>query len=269
MIKKLAIEVGIEPQYEQALIASAKKFGIEVLEVASVPFTHEFRGVNREQSEDPSYWFHGCIGGAKSATKITSWQVHAPWDELKCKYYYERLEGRLLNDEYIETTISGMRDNFVSLYSSDLVEDETLFFRPNACDKIFSGGCISKNEFDIKYDLVRFYDPPLATEVIVSRPKKITAEARFFICDSRVVTGSYYKTGSQSVWLEADESLIAQAEEILDFCLSNGYNPDRTWILDLAQHDGEWFILEVGSTSCSGLYKCNTDKIIKSLLELV
>jgi hypothetical protein len=279
----LAIEVGIEPEYENALIASAKKAGWSVEVVRHVPFTNEFVDKDhlplpRKLLENPNVWLHGSIQAVKAAQHMVDdgtlfgsrpikWQVHAPWADLRCAQYYPQLKGRLLQKDWRLTTIEGLRDWKDQLFE-ELGEDDSLFVRPSENDKLFSGGCITREDFQESYDLITFYDPPLQSHVIVARPRKINAEARFLIVDGKLVTGSFYKTGGQSLRLEASDNLMEIAQDFLDFCLSRYFNPSPSWVLDLAQTAEGWHIIEVGATSCCGLYKCDTDKFIQALAEL-
>ena len=270
----LVIETGIEPEYEQALIASAKKAGLYVIEVKNIPFTNDFVTsdyipLSNEILNDKSVWFHGSIQAAKAAAKSSKWQVHAPWEELRCLNYIPLLQKRALNWDFIPYNLYSLAEDYPKLYRRlPFVEDETLFIRPDTCDKIFTGGCFSLDDFAERFKLITFYEPPKNTKVILSRPQVITSEARFVIIDGEVITGSYYKAGRESLQSEATDDLIGIAKEILSFCLSKGYNPSPSWILDLAESSDGWKILEVGAASCCGLYKCNTDKIIKALCKL-
>lgn len=267
----LAIETGIEPEYEQALIASAKKIGWKVAVVRHVPFSHVFEDLPEGLADDPDVWFHGDITACKSAQKITKWQVHAPWEALRCSNYYDKLNGRLLNQDWLLTTIRGMREDKEALYTGELVEDGTLFFRPDTNDKIFTGTLIHEDDFDKAYDLVNFYEPDPESEVIVARPRVIRAEARFLVVGGKLITGSYYRTGGQTVRLEATGSLMEIAQDMLDFCLKRGFNPAPSWVLDLAECPDvglgrrRWVIIEVGASSCCGLYSCDTDLFMKAL----
>ena len=68
-VNTLAIEVGIETEYEDALIASAKKAGWEVRVVRHVPFSHEFEGAGEdllqnkenEQCQNGSYMLSSAL----------------------------------------------------------------------------------------------------------------------------------------------------------------------------------------------------------------
>jgi hypothetical protein len=261
----LAIETGIEPDYENALIAAAEKAGWDTRVVRHVPFSHVFEDLDEDFVSRSDVWFHGAIEASKTAQKETSWQVHAPWEELKCSSYYPKLQERILQKDHAFTTIEQMELEF---YTQDFVEDETLFFRPDTCDKIFNGGCISIPDFDSQYRLVTFYEPDPDSVVVCARPQKISAEARFLIVNGELITGSYYKTGGNSIRLKATDSLMDIAQDFLNFCLSNDFDPAPSWVLDLAETSESWSIIEVGATSCCGLYKCDMDLFIEALSKL-
>lgn len=56
-----------------------------------------------------------------------------------------------------------------------------------------------------------------------------------------------------------------KAKEILGYCLAKGFNPAPSWVLDLAKVEDGWKLIEVGPSSCCGLYKCDTDLFIEAL----
>jgi hypothetical protein len=269
----LAIETGIEPEYENALQEAARAAGWAVHRVQHIPFTDTFVTGDPNMGhplpdgliDNPNVWFHGSIQAAKVAQKATKWQVHAPWAQLRCSAYYPILGERILQRDHLFTTVAEIATDKDKLYASSLVEDETLFFRPDGNDKLFTGGCISLPDFDKGYSLMTFYEPPPTSVVVVARPQRIRSEARFLVVGGKLITGSYYKTGGQTVRLEAAHSLMRIAEDHLAFCLERGFNPAPSWVLDLAETKNGWHIIEVGATSCCGLYKCDMGKFIAAL----
>ena len=267
-MRTLAIETGIEPEYEQALIQSAKKYGWDVHVVRHVPFEHVFEDASPELLNNPEVWFHGDILSCKSAQLLTRWQVHAPWEELRCSSYYEKLKGRLVQEDHFPCTLEDLGKVPEAIYASGLSVDDTLFFRPDGCDKVFTGTCISWEDFPQRFKELCSYDPDPLTEIIVARPQNLISEARFLIEDGKLVTGSWYRVGTQKMKLRAPVFLMEVAQELLEFCLERNFNPAPSWILDIAEtHDEGWRILEVGASSCCGLYASDTDAFIKALGE--
>lgn len=277
-MKTLYIETGIEEEYENSLINSAKRIGWNVVIIQYIPFLEKFiyhskTGLQEELSasdlNNVEGWYHGSLTGEKTAKKITRWNVHAPMEETRCSYYYNVLKDVILQKEHVFETIESINLKKNELYSSNLVVDECLFFRPNENDKSFTGGCIAKNDWDQKYKLITFYDPPPDTVVVVAKPQKILSEARFLVVNAKLVTGSFYRTGGQSVRLKAETHLMNEAQRILDYCLLQNFNPSPSWVLDIANAGDGWKLIEVGPTSCCGLYKCDTDKFIKELDKVI
>jgi len=275
----LAIETGIEPEYEQRLMESAWTAGWDVVEVRHIPFTTLFilapngehgNPISDEFRDNTDVWLNGSIQAAKGAQAGTKWKVHAPWNELRCSRYYLKLADRLLQKDHTFATLAELPRAKDQLYAtSGLAEDGTLFIRPDGNDKVFTGGCISLDDWDHGFKLMTFYEPPPETRVVVARPRRISAEARFLVVGGKLVTGSYYKTGGQSVRLEASDDLMAIADDFLAFCLERGFNPSPSWVLDLAETAEGWHIIEVGATSCCGLYQCDTDKFVTALTEVL
>jgi hypothetical protein len=277
-MKTLFIETGIEEEYENALIASAEKLDWGVVRIMHIPFGEKFvyhskSAFQKELSEadlnNERGWYHGSITGEVAAKKLTKWQVHAPMEETRCSYYYKALPDVILQNEHRFETIESINTKKDELFASDLVEDGCLFFRPDENDKSFTGGCIHQDDWEEKYKLLTFYDPPLDSVVVVARPQHISAEARFLVVDGKLTTGSYYKTGGQRVRLEASDSLMKEAQRVLDYCLEQNFNPSPSWVLDLAKVEDGWTLIEVGPSSCCGLYKCDTDEFLSALDKVI
>ena len=276
---KLILETTPGFNSDTPLSEAARALGWEVVTLQHVPFT-DFRDsfafvdsfekmnpIPKAVLQDPKAWFHGSITAAKVAQKTTSWKVHAPWSRLRCAVYYAFLQERLFQQNWMLTTIEGVLADKEALFSSEMALEETLFFRPDSCDKIFTGMCISKSDFEAGYQRMIYSDPPPRTQVVVAVPQKILEEARFLIVDKKVVTGSVYRNGGKLEHVPASPEMLDMAQGHLDFCVEKGYNPALSWVLDLAFDGLEWRILEVGATSCCGFYACDARKFLSALEE--
>ena len=260
----LAIEQGLDPEAENTLIQNAEELGWQILRVQHVPFTTRFqkadkdgyttnRPVPDEDLHRPKTWYHGSIQGAKAAQTHTRWTVHAPWENLKCTTYYAKLR-HLLQQGIQHTTLHDLK----------ALITEPKFVRPNDCDKVFSGTVIRPDNYDEVYRLITSYDPPLNTQIVVAKYQKIIAEARFLIVNGVATTGSYANTKTTPKTIQTGDYLMGIAYKHLT--LNPDYDPEKSWVLDLAQTiDGEWKILEVGASSCAGLYACDTTKFLQAL----
>ena len=99
--------------------------------------------------------------------------------------------------------------------------------------------------------------------VVVASPKKIKAEFRYVICDKKVITGSEYRwdnvldvrTDTHPV-CDALAKKIAEAE----------WQADRVYVCDVALlESGEAKVVELNAFSSSGLYACDTRKIVEAV----
>lgn len=263
----LAIETGIEPDSENRLIASAKQAGWDILYVKHIPFSKEltdetYNPFKKTTLDRKDVWFHGSISTAKVAERTTNWKVDTGWSKHRINYVLQTLESMVFQTDW---HIKELKD-FLTDAEYSFGKEKHLFVRPVSSDKSFSGQVVSLDTLEADLKNLTFYDPPEDIDILIAPAKKILAEARFFISDMKVVTGSYYKNDGKSVRKPANEHITGCAWFMLGFCLGRQYNPSDNWILDLAQdEDDKWWILETGAASCAGLYACDTNAIIQSV----
>ena len=266
MIDTLAIDLGIEPEYERRLMDSAKKLGWKVIVPRRIPFTEELLDVTPAQLANPNTWYHGDIATAKAVAKHTPWQVHAPWNDLDLLNFSYEFPWMMFNN-YQKSYLDDFEDHPDRWFKS-LGVDGMIFVKSSAADKTVSGRLISQENFVKDWELMTFYKPPKNTILAITSPKLIKSEARFLIVDRKIITGSYYRVGGQAMYLKVPETSPAwtSARLLLRALLFKGYNPAPSWVLDLAEdHDGNWSVMEVGATSCCGFYACDTDKFCEAL----
>jgi len=267
----LALEGGIEPSYEKRLEIAAWSQGWDVVRVENIPFTNQFvyqadhLPCMEELLQNKKVWFHGSIQAAKRAQKVTAWQVHAPWEQLDCQVYYSALRDLPLQKQHQIIYLGELKDKVLELFYSPLADQQTLFVRPTGADKLFNGGCIQLETFNDQWKLITTYEPPLYSKIVIARPQHILMEARFLVVDQQIVTGSLYRSGRSKIQCEAPPELISIAMGFLDECKKRHYNPAVSWVLDLAQTSEGWSVIEVGATSCCGLYDCNLDQFMEAL----
>lgn len=104
--------------------------------------------------------------------------------------------------------------------------------------------------------------------VIVSPPKSIKQEIRFWIVNDAVVTFSLYKMGRTIVYNRhtVDERISAFAHTLCSSTFSNYWKPAEAYCLDICI-DGEdkLKIIEINNINSSGLYDCDTLKLVHAL----
>lgn len=107
--------------------------------------------------------------------------------------------------------------------------------------------------------------------MIISKPKNIVEEYRFFIVRREIVTASLYNCDGEFITHNIDDrskdlknkndKLWKFAEKMIDI-----YSPDESFVIDVAVLDtGEMKVLECNCINCSGFYAANIDKLIQTL----
>lgn len=99
------------------------------------------------------------------------------------------------------------------------------------------------------------------TMVVLSLPKVIDAEYRWFIIGGKVVSGSMYRNNGQLYSEEQLDPLVIQ--EAQEF--ANKWLPNPCCVMDLALlSTGEVKVIEFNAINSSGFYKCNISKIFQT-----
>lgn len=146
---------------------------------------------------------------------------------------------------------------------------EEWFIRPSLDLKQFSGTVIAAREAAdwlkdaMECDSSGSYKIQEGTMIVVSKPKEIRAEWRWFIVGGRVVSGSMYRCHGQLRKENADEKdLIAEAQLKAD-----GWLPRPCCTMDLALTESGLDVIEFNCINSSGFYDHNVKTIFKSLYE--
>lgn len=148
---------------------------------------------------------------------------------------------------------------------------EPVFIKPYT-EKFFTGKVVDSNDDKEKIQLSTSFIANEDDEIIrMSSFVNIYYEVRFFVIGGQIVTGSLYKKHGIGTYFNIDRSFGAwqQCENIL----SSGFIDDA-FVIDLGcttnggdfcnrpAHD--WKIVELNNINSSGIYKCDTDAIVRA-----
>lgn len=102
------------------------------------------------------------------------------------------------------------------------------------------------------------------TMVVLSIPKSIDAEYRWFVVGGKVITGSMYRNNGQLFkQRQLDKEVIQEAQGFADKCL-----PSPCCVMDLCLlTTGEVKVVEFNCINSSGFYDCDINAIFKTLWE--
>jgi hypothetical protein len=197
-------------------------------------------------------------------------QLHRRWtpgawcdpSRLDCACYFAHFGKFLLNQHY------GILPGVEAIRQRDWLfevfgKEDMVFARPTGCHKVFTGRCISGDDFDSALGPTR-YDP--ATLVVVAAPKRIGREWRLVIAGDRVVAASQYAVeGGKCVASGCPAEVRGFAEAML---AEVRWRPDPIFMVDIAESEGRLWLVELNGFSCSWLYACDLEAIVTAVGDL-
>lgn len=188
--------------------------------------------------------------------KIKQVNIFCNFEQFKYTYYSKYLSKYLLNQDYKMISLLDLIQNKKIHYE----QNHSIFIKSDDGYKSISGMVIAEGNFD--YWLATL-DPNLNNNIklIISAAKEIEKEYRFFVTKNKVLAGSQYQTNRD---LDIRSYVDPKAEELaLEICSLNDYQPDPVYCLDIGKVKDNYYLIEVNSFSCAGLYACDTDEIVK------
>ena len=233
--------------------------------VADIP--HEFVGLipfSREITSDIP--IEGTDYIPYGSTLLTNLAYDKQWKGLHfdlSKFNYRASSTNrkdMLNAEYIMSVEE----------AADFMNntDQEWFIRPSEDLKHFSGQVIDSKECaDWLIDAMSLppesgtyaMDPKM--EVVISTPKNIKAEWRWFIVDGKIVNGSMYRAHGQLIKKpESDVEVIREAQALADKWL-----PDSCVVMDTALVYDEVYVIEFNCINSSGFYGHDVKEIFTAL----
>jgi ATP-grasp domain, R2K clade family 3 len=251
-----------ETGYE-GLIAAMHEHNLSYSIVKVVPFSHEFSwltGKNIPEGVDKVIW--GSTTMARAAKELNWYPGAFMNDSFDMRILCQRYGLHALNSDANFCTF-GTIPAFTGMK----------FLRPCLDTKSFSGSLIKGEELAVwRLEVEGISDGyttlNMDTPVLVASPKDLAAEARFFIVNGNVVTGSWYRQGGRQ-WRKRIDCSNYVPSPIVEFVEErvSEWAPDRAFVLDVAIVAGEYKVIEVNCLNSSGWYECDVSRIVKTVDE--
>lgn len=154
---------------------------------------------------------------------------------------------------------------------SDSLDDyphDVFFIRPCEDNKAFSGTVVTKKDFlEWQKSVIKINDQKSKlnkdTRITVAPYKKIMTEARMFVFNGKVVTGSYYKFGEEVRYEE-----VKNGDPIIDYtnAVVEKYQPAKAFVIDVAFTESGCSIIEINNINSVGLYNANVEKFVEAVI---
>ena len=247
-----------DPKYRE-LCDDLMRMGIKHTYCNVIPFSEDGLTIESELSEEPLFSY-----GSYTLSKIVKSRGYRPGSFISKDIDFDSLKN-IYGSELLNYDMSICR-------LEDAIPTSELFFiRPMEDNKAFTAKVMDIAEFKrFKEGIVNLGDGfstvTKDTPVLISTPKEIMSEIRFFIVDGKIATQSLYKLGD-SVWYSAivDQYIIDYVKDVV----SSHRQPDVAYVLDVAVIERNIpKVLEINSINSSGLYAIDTQKLIAAVEDL-
>ena len=262
MKAKWVIEVLNDIEDTERLITSLEGYSTEYKRIKYIPFSDENYDI---YPEEDCVIFYGSLNLAAQLKRKKKWVpgVYCNLDNMKCSTYYSHFGKYLLNSDYTMLPIMEFQRRKEELFKQYGV-DNHIFLRPDVGNKILNGEVWSIDDVNVeKKALIRYFNGDLdKVLVVISSPKIIDCEWRYVIVDREVVTWSQYKENGR---ISKSPYGNIKALTLADNIAKEEWQPDICYTVDIAKSNDEIRLLEINSFSCSGLYDCDMDLIVKEV----
>ncbi len=239
------------------MVEHFKANGIPYHIVTVIPFAHTIEG-KVPQVEGPCV-VYGSIGTQKLAVEH-GW-TPGVWTN----------DG--FNEKVVTNKLAFLSLNYVSYFMliskvPEFLENhpdatEQFFIKPNTDTKEFAGEVMDKTDFlgwymnmvDIGYLETDDF------EVMVAPSKKLGMEWRLVMVDGKVCECSIYK---QYQIVKAERQMNPDVIEFAEKCAAI-HNPAPVFVLDIAQTEYGYKVIEYNTFNSAGLYACDVTNVIDTI----
>lgn len=217
--------------------------GVELQEVHVIPFSENF---DEEPKFVPDYIF-----GSGRFVKLCRARNFPTFPSFNPVEYDIFPHEKWINNE-------GYATNWGSLEIK-----EPVFIKPFT-EKFFTGLVLENQNDKEKVQLATSFIGNEYDEMVLVAPvKPIKMEVRYFVLNGTLITGSISRKYGRVEHIAVDPShdSYSAAQQILD----SGIKLPKGFVLDVGLVNGEWKIVELNNLNSAGLYKCDTDAIVRAL----
>jgi hypothetical protein len=258
----LVDEILTERQYETeypSIAKVAQEFGCNIYKTKYVPFSTG-PDTNIPFGKNTCTITHGTVQFCNQITKKYS------MDWCPGTYFNKNVKSfSLFASHYGDLMLNN--DFYVIPYAEfvrrRLQSNQTVFIKPESGMKEFTGKIINYSNFDTEINSMNQIERVNTESLcVIASAKNIDAEFRYIIANKEVITGSEYRWDNI---LDVRKDTLPICDELAKYVAKMEWQPDIVYVLDIAYSDKKAKIIELNAFSSSGLYACNTYKIVEAV----
>lgn len=251
-----------ERQYDcgfPTLAEAAKSAGNLVLQTKYVPFTKTLQ-IQTPPRIQPAI-AHGSIEFIRNFNNT--------FPKLYCPGVYQNDNVRSYEKFAVPLREHLLNSDYYILPYAEFVArgiKEPVFLKPVSGLKQFTGKVLTPKNFDDEIHSMNKLEKVDDTLLCVIAPvKHIKAEFRYIIVDKKVITGSEYRWDDV---LDVRTDTLPECDKLAEWVAQNEWQADYVYVCDIAQTVDGPKVIELNSFSSSGLYACDTTKIVDAVSEM-
>ena len=207
--------------------------------------------------------FHGSLGNADRIARELSWLpgAYCSTDGFACTAWYEGASRWLVHKQWAKATVQQFV-NHPDKVLSEFGGATQFFVRPNSPLKPFSGRVLDVDQLSLEALDHGFYYDDTGIEIVVAPVRNVGNEWRYVVIDKVVVTGSSYEANSRT---ESGDSWKGEPLALAELIAREIPPPERVYVLDVCECEGELKLLELNPFSGADLYACDREVIVRKL----
>jgi len=205
--------------------------------------------------------FWGSLGAAYGPASAP-WRPGAIGDvhSFTCSEYTSRLTGiNITNGRALHTTVAKLVASPAPLLA-ELGPTTHVFVRPESPLKPFSGRVLAINDLSLEALDHGFYYDNTDLPIAVSLPRHIAREWRFVIAKGQVITGCEYIASRRG----AGQAIPRECNALASRVARHSWQPAAIYVVDIAQVDGEFAVMELNPFSGADFYDCDPQRIVEA-----
>lgn len=245
---------------------------IEFQGFSTIPFTNSFVGLSDMLFDTPT--FIRC--GTKLLELITNKNLIL--ENVSIDNYSKFLKGIYYNSEkfdqknYSKLNLPLLNSDVEIYFVKDILHvdfGQDVFIKPSNDRKSFNAQFVEKGSTLYTEINNSMYQSHYINDIcLVSKSifNSIDRECRFFVVNGKVITGSHYRIKNKTTYKEINinDDIWNVANEY-----STLYSPESMFVIDIAQVNNKYMIVEYNCLNASGLYHSDTKKLFNVINEVI
>jgi hypothetical protein len=207
--------------------------------------------------------FHGSLGNAARIHADLPWRPGAFCDvaAFHCSAWYPRAREWLVHREWRVLPASELVSNPAAALEQ-FGRPDTVFVRPDSPLKPFAGRVLVRDGISLAALDHGFYYDDVGLPVVVAPVRVIGREWRYVVVDRRVVAGSAYSAADRSA---RPDDPGGEAWAFAADVAARMEPPERAYVLDVCEADGQLRLLELNPFSGADLYGCRAEDVVEAV----